>query len=187
MLGDDTQDTVHTYDLFKSELTAGSSTQGQDLDYIRHDDVNNQCGLFQYQFAILDETGEDVTELYSHIFTFSMPADPAVDPAVNTQWSVSINDANNELVADTAFVFALVGVYVNLLDGSTTDPTGIMTTTIFAVQAEMEPLIDVTPFIEMIDTTLAMIDPWISGYFYHGFVAGFLVFGLAIPGVVTTG
>ena len=68
-----------------------------------------------------------------------------------------------------------------------TDTTAIMTTTIFAVQAEMEPLIDVTPFIEMIDTTLAMIDPWISGYFYHGFVASFLVFGLAIPGVVTTG
>ena len=149
--------------------------------------MNNQCGLFQYSFAILDDTGAPVTEQYSHIFTFSMPADPSVDPAVNTQWSVTINDANSELVADTAFVFALVGVYVNLLDGSTTEPTNIMTTTIFAVQAEMEPLIDVTPFIEMIDNTLAMADPYISGYFYHGLVATFLVFGLAIPGVVTTG
>ena len=73
------------------------------------------------------------------------------------------------------------------MDGSTTEPTGIMTTTIFAVQAEMEPLIDVTPFIAMIDKALAMADPFISGYFYHALVASFLVFGLAIPGVVTSG
>ena len=76
---------------------------------------------------------------------------------------------------------------MNLGDGSTTDPTSLMTTTIFAVQAPMEPLIDVTPFIAIIDNVLAIADPYISGYFYHGLVASFLVFGLAIPGVVTTG
>ena len=51
----------------------------------------------------------------------------------------------------------------------------------------MAPLIDVTPFVAILDQYLALADPYFQTYFYHIFVALFLVFGLALPAGVTTG
>jgi hypothetical protein len=62
-----------------------------------------------------------------------------------------------------------------------------MTTTIFAVQEPMEALIDVAPYTVMIDEFLAMMDPFVSGYFWDALVGSFLVFGLILPSVITGG
>ena len=45
----------------------------------------------------------------------------------------------------------------------------------------MEPLVDVTPYIAMIDKYLAMADPYFQGSFYNLVV----IFGLLIPGTIT--
>jgi uncharacterized protein (UPF0333 family) len=46
-LGDEEQQTVFNYNLFQSELTAGTSTQGN-MGYIRDGDYNTQCGVIAY-------------------------------------------------------------------------------------------------------------------------------------------
>jgi hypothetical protein len=89
------------------------------------------------------------------------------------------------LVADAVYIFVLVTGFVNPLDVE--NPVTAMSTTIFVVQAEMEPLIDVTPYIAMVDMYLEMADPYFVNYFYDFFVSFSLVFGLIIPAIVTSG
>jgi hypothetical protein len=133
----------------------------------------------------MDTGGNDVTQAKAHIFSSSLKASWETDLATAEFFEIVVNDQQNELVADEAYVFVMVVAYVNPVDPN--NPVVKMTTTIFAVMAEMEPLIDVTPYAAMIDTYLALVDPFIEKYFYHGLVASFSIFGFVIPAIITSG
>lgn len=158
MFEDPDQQKVFTYEYFMSELIAGTATQG-DMGFIRPNDINTQCGIVFYQFMVMDSTGADVTSDTSELFVFAQPAAWETDPATATTWTITVNDVNSILKADDAYVFVLVSGFVNFLDPAAS-PVTAMTTTIFAVQAEMAPLIDVTPYIAMLDSYLAIADPF---------------------------
>lgn len=134
---------------------------------------------------VLDSTGTDVTADTAELFLFAQPAAWESDAATATTITITIDDKNSELLANDAYVFVMVAGFINPLDP--TNPVFSTSTIIFAVMEKMEPLFDVAPFAVMIDTYLAMADPYFEKYFYHAFTASFLVFGLIIPGVVTSG
>lgn len=121
----------------------------------------------------------------SHIFQYSV-GEAGEDPSTATTWNIDVTDTNNELVLDDVYIFALIGVYVNVQTGTTT-PLDKMTTTIFAVQEPMEPLIDVSPYTAKIDKWLGILDPILSDWFYPSLILGGGVFGIIIPGMVTMG
>ena len=72
MFEDPDQIKLFTYEYFQSELIDGTAVQG-DMDYIRPDDVNDQCGIVFYKFLVLDSDGNDVTDATSSLFIFSQP------------------------------------------------------------------------------------------------------------------
>jgi hypothetical protein len=60
-----------------------------------------------------------------------MPADYEADAATATRWSIDVNDANNELVADDVYVLTLILAIVNPYNPAG-DPVTKMVTIIFA-------------------------------------------------------
>ena len=114
-VGDDVKTTdnadVYTYEWFTSELSTGAATQQTDgtTFVLKDQDVNNQCGIWAYQFVLIDSTGADVTTAMANAITYTAEADT---------WKFTIDNTNEDLVANDVYIVALAGLYINPTDGS---------------------------------------------------------------------
>ena len=98
---------------------------------------------------IMDTTGADVTTAMANIITYTAEAD---------NWKITVDNTNQDLKDGENYIIVLAGLYVNPTDGS---QSPMFNTQIPLICMAKMKLVDTSAYGAMLDTYLAMADPYI--------------------------